>query len=108
VNVDGSIDFRDKILEFAGLNAGENITTSITYDLADSDETDTATISMVLSGAGDPNTAPGGSGILLDAGEDTMLKGTTFPIFGTLVTAIRRQRLPQRTPTTISVFTQSH
>ncbi len=68
---DGTVEFRDRDLEFATLSAGESRTTSVTYDMADGDDIDTASVSLTVQGEGTPNTAPSGTGIVLDPGENT-------------------------------------
>jgi glucose/arabinose dehydrogenase/PKD repeat protein len=67
---DGSVEFRDRDGVFAGLGAGESLTTSIAYSISDSDDTDTAAITLTINAGGTSNGAPTGTGILLDPGED--------------------------------------
>ncbi|KJZ19462.1 PKD domain-containing protein [Loktanella sp. S4079] len=68
---DGRIEFRDRDLQFADLAEGETATTSISYTVGDGDDTDQATFTLTIQGAGAPNTAPTGTGIVLDPGEET-------------------------------------
>ena len=67
---DGTVEFRDRDLQFAALSEGQSVTTSISYTIGDGDDTDQAVFSLTITGEGAPNTAPTGTGIVLDPGED--------------------------------------
>ncbi|MCL3881744.1 PQQ-dependent sugar dehydrogenase [Marivita sp. GX14005] len=71
VSKDGEIEFRDRDGVFAGIAAGETVTTAIDYRISDGDDVDAAPITLAISQGGVPNTAPTGAGILLDPGEDS-------------------------------------
>ncbi|WP_238370338.1 PKD domain-containing protein [Heliomarina baculiformis] len=86
VNADGTVEFRDRDLQFAGLTAGQSITTSISYLIADGDDMDEASLSLTITGAGTGNTAPTGAGILLDPGEDSSVSAPHTVTFESDVT----------------------
>ncbi|WP_424979773.1 PKD domain-containing protein, partial [Leisingera sp. S232] len=73
ISSDGSVEFKDRDGQFAGLAAGASATVSIGYEIGDGVSTDAAPISLTISnGDTSPaNTAPSGAGILLDPGEET-------------------------------------
>jgi len=67
---DGRIEFHADN-QFDDLASGESVTTSVSYVISNGTESSTAVISLTITGEGDPNSAPAGTGIVLDAGEDS-------------------------------------
>jgi PKD repeat protein len=72
IGSDGTVEFKDRDNDFAGLAEGDSIAASIGYVIGDGTDTSTAPISLIITNgeAGPPNTAPTGTGIVLDPGED--------------------------------------
>ncbi|MCA0997329.1 PQQ-dependent sugar dehydrogenase [Alloyangia pacifica] len=73
IGSDGSVEFKDRDFQFADLAPGASVTLSIGYTISSAGDTDSAPITFVISnGASSPtNSAPTGSGIVLDLGEET-------------------------------------
>ncbi|ANT63381.1 hypothetical protein AYJ57_23130 (plasmid) [Salipiger sp. CCB-MM3] len=73
IGSDGSVEFKDRDFQFAGLAPGESVSLSIDYTIGYGGDTGSAPITfLIANGASGPtNSAPTGTGIVLDPGEES-------------------------------------